>query len=135
MRWNETYGQAVANIQMDEEWKGGMWWKDVFEFIAAYDEWGASTDAEQPKTIAMVNLETTYGNEVSAALHPFLEEHGIEIVYEEQFAPGTSDWTSTVTKIKELNPDIVFNDQYFDDGVNFIQTCKKLNYTKCLRKP
>ena len=52
------------------------------------------------KTVAILNLETTYGHEVSETVGKFLKENGFNVVYEEFFEPGNSDWTSTVQKVK-----------------------------------
>lgn len=126
---NEQYGQEIVNIQMDETWQGGMWWKDVFEYLADFDTWNTDASLSKPKTVAIANLETTYGHEISDSVVPFLEENGFEVVYNEYFDPGTADWTAAVTKIKELNPDVVFAPQYFEDTVTFVQKCMEMNYS------
>lgn len=125
---NNTYGQTVANIQMDDKWQGGMWWKDVAEFLGSYDEWGSSTDAPKPEKVAIVNLETTYGHEVSTALNDYFSKNGLEVVYEEFFDPGCADWTPCISKLKSVNPDVLIVPQYFEDSVTFVQACKSLNF-------
>lgn len=125
---NEQYGQEIVNIQMDETWQGGMWWKDVFEYLADFDNWNENSSLSKPKTVAIANLETTYGHEITDSVVPFLEKNGFEVVYNEYFDPGTSDWTAAVQKIKALDPDVVFAPQYFEDSVTFVQKCIELNY-------
>lgn len=121
---NEQYGKLIANPQMDETWKGGGWWKDVFEYLKAnYDKYETSGK----KTVAILNLETTYGHEVSDAVGKFLKENGFSVVYEEFFDPGNSDWTATVQKVKNLKPDVLFAPQYFEDSVSLVQKCKELD--------
>ena len=121
---NEQYGKLIANPQMDEDWKGGTWWKDVFEYVNEnYDKYETSGE----KTVAILNLETTYGHEVSETVGKFLKENGFNVVYEEFFEPGNSDWTSTVQKVKDLKPDILFAPQYFEDSVSLVQKCKELD--------
>ena len=35
--------KLIANPQMDEDWKGGTWWKDVFEYVNEnYDKYETS---------------------------------------------------------------------------------------------
>ena len=121
---NEQYGKLIANPQMDESWKGGGWWKDVFEYLKSnYSKYKTSGQ----KTVAILNLETTYGHEVSESVGKFLKENGFKVVYEEFFDPGNSDWTATVQKVKNLNPDILFAPQYFEDSVSLVQKCKEMN--------
>jgi len=124
---NEEYGQTVVNIQMDDSWKGGMWWKDVFDMFAHFDEWNTKGLAK-PKTGAILNLEIAYGHEIAESVEPFLKENGFDIVYDEYFDPGVSDWTATVTKLQDLKPDIVFAPQYFEDTVTLVQKMKEMNY-------
>ena len=126
---NSTFGQTVVNIQMDDKWQGGMWWKDVAEFLGSYDEWSASTEASKPEKVAIVNLETTYGHEVSTALNDYFGESGLEVVYEEFFDPGCSDWTPCISKLKSADPDVLIVPQYFEDSVTFVQACKSLDFS------
>jgi ABC-type branched-subunit amino acid transport system substrate-binding protein len=100
----------------------------VCEFFADFDSWNTN-GSEKPKTVAIVNLEITYGHEVSESVGQFLADNGFEVVYEEFFEPGVADWTATIPKLKSLNPDIVLAPQYFEDSVTFVQKCKELNYS------
>lgn len=121
---NEQYGKLIANPQMDETWKGGGWWKDVFEYLKDnYDKYETS----DKKTVVILNLETTYGHEVSESVGKYLKQNGFSVVYEEFFDPGNSDWTATVQKVKNLQPDILFAPQYFEDSVSLVQKCNELD--------
>ncbi|MFI3206962.1 MAG: ABC transporter substrate-binding protein [Clostridia bacterium] len=122
---NTEYGTDIVNIQMDDVWQGGMWWKDVAEFLATSENEGVET----PQTVAIVNLETTYGHEVNDALTEYFTENGIEIVYEEYFDPGVADWTSCITKLKAVAPDAVIVPHYFEDSVTFVQACQSMDFS------
>ena len=124
---NDSYGQNIVNIQMDDQWRGGMWWHDVAEFFVNFDQWNTK-GLERPKTVAILNLEISYGHEVADAIVPYLEDNGFEIVYHEYFDPMQADWTPIVSRMKELQPDIIFQPHYFEDCVKFIEKCKELDY-------
>ncbi|MCI2058415.1 MAG: ABC transporter substrate-binding protein [Oscillibacter sp.] len=126
---NEEYGQDIVNIQMDEKWKGGRWWKDVMEFFTSFDQWNTNPDLTAPKTMAILNLEIAYGHEIEESVVPYLEDHGIDVVYNEYFDPMETDWTPVISKLKQLKPDIVFCPHYFEGCVNFIEKCVELNYS------
>lgn len=126
---NEEFGQSIVNIQMDQEWKGGMWWKDVMDFFTRFDEWNTDPSLEAPKTMAILNLEIAYGHEIEEAVVPFLKEHGIDVVYNEYFDPMETDWTPVISKLKDIKPDIVFCPHYFEGCVNLIEKCVELNYS------
>ena len=125
---NDQYGQTVVNVQMDDRWRGGMWWHDIAEFFGDFDKWNYK-NLPKPKTIAVLNLNISYGHEVRDSIIPYWEEHGYEIVYHEFFEPGVGDWTPVVARLKELKPDIVFQPHYFEDCITFVQKCKELNYS------
>ncbi len=125
---NDSYGQSIVNIQMDDKWRGGMWWHDVMDFFAHFDEWNTKGEPK-PKTVAILNLEISYGHEIANSVVPYLEENGFEIVYDEFFEPMQADWTPIVAKLKELQPDIIFQPHYFEDSVRFIEKCKEMNYS------
>lgn len=121
---NEQYGALIANIQMDEEWKGGAWWADVMDYLVNnFDQYETSGK----KTVAILNLETTYGHEVSESVGKYLKDNKFDVVYEDFFDPGNSDWTSTVQKVKDLKPDVIFAPQYFEDTVNLAQKMKEMD--------
>jgi len=125
---NDQYGQTVVNIQMDDKWRGGMWWHDVADFFVHFDEWNYKK-LEKPKTIAILNLNISYGHEIEGSVIPYLEKNGFKVVYHEYFEPGVGDWTPVVTKLRELKPDIVFQPHYFEDCVTFLEKCKEMDYS------
>jgi hypothetical protein len=59
---NDKYGQTVVNIQMDDKWRGGMWWHDFADWLVRFDEWNYKK-LPRPKTIAVMNLNISYGHE------------------------------------------------------------------------
>jgi branched-chain amino acid transport system substrate-binding protein len=124
---NDSFGQNIVNIQMDDQWRGGMWWHDVAEFFAHFDDWNTK-GLEKPKTVACVNLEISYGHEIADSVIPYMEASGFEMVYAEFFAPMVADWTPVVAKLKELQPDIVFVPHYLEDCVSFVEKCKEMDY-------
>lgn len=125
---NDEFGQNIVNIQMDDKWRGGMWWHDVAEFFVNFDEWNYK-NLPKPKTIAVLNLNISYGQEIAESIIPYWKENGFDIVYNELFMPETDDWTPVVSKLKEIKPDIVFVPHYFEDSVRFVEKCKELDYS------
>ncbi len=125
---NDSFGQSIVNIQMDDKWRGGMWWHDVAEFFVKFDEWNEQ-GLEKPQDIAVVNLEINYGHEIAESVVPYWEENGFNIVYQEFFDPMIADWTPVVSRLKEIQPDIVFVPHYLEGCVSFVEKCKELDYS------
>lgn len=124
---NDEYGQNIVNIQMDDKWRGGMWWHDVAEWLVDWESWVKEGELE-PKTVAVLNLEISYGHEVGDTVIPYLEENGYEIVYHEYFEPMAMDYSAVVMQLKELQPDVVFCDFYFEDSVALVEAMYQLDY-------
>jgi len=104
-----------------------MWWHDVAEFFVAFDTWNTK-GLPKPQTIAIVNLEISYGHEIADSVIPFFNNNGINVIYNEFFDPMMSEWTPVVSRLKELKPDIVFVPHYFEGCVSFVEKCKELDY-------
>lgn len=124
---NDSYGQNIVNIQMDDQWRGGMWWHDIAEFFVHFDDWNHK-GLPKPEKVAVLNLNISYGQEIAASVVPYWEENGFDIVYNELFEPEHDDWAPVVSKLKELKPDIIFCPHYFEDSVRFVEKCKELDY-------
>ncbi len=62
--------------------------------------------ADRPKTFSMLVQDSTYWNTASGVTRPMLEtDYNLENLSYETFAPNTSDFTASVMKLKQLNPD------------------------------
>jgi len=62
----------------------------------------------QPHTAAILALEVTDIHKLTEGWKSGLESAGIDVVYEEILTPGTMDYNSYLTRIKYLDPDVLF---------------------------
>jgi len=63
----------------------------------------------KPKTFGILALEMSDGRAIWDIMKPRLEAAGVKIVFNEWFAPGTSDLMPYMTKIKYLKPDVLMS--------------------------
>jgi len=79
------------------------------------------------KTVALIDDKQTYTAGLTANIKKFAaEDKVLEIVAHEHIAPGDSDFTSVLTKLKRINPDVIYMGVYQPEGSKMIQQARKL---------
>jgi len=82
------------------------------------------------KTVALIDDKQTYTAGLTENIKRFAKEDGVlEIVAHEHIAPGDSDFTAVLTKLKGINPDVIYLSVYQPEGSKMIQQIRKLGLT------
>jgi branched-chain amino acid transport system substrate-binding protein len=82
------------------------------------------------KTLALIDDKQTYTAGLTSNITKFVKENNmIEIVAHEHIAPGDSDFTAVLTKLKRIDPDVVYMATYQPEGSKMIQQVRKLGLT------
>ena len=79
------------------------------------------------KTIALVNEDTLFAKASVAGAAEIAKKRGMQVVLQEAYPKGTTDFSALLVKIKALNPDVVAGGTYFDDAVAITRQMKELN--------
>jgi len=82
----------------------------------------------RPKTIAVAYEDGIYGKTSRDYVVKYLKEKGFEIVFDERFKSGSSDFTPMLTKIKKTNPDIFYWVAYAGDTTLIMKQSKELDF-------
>jgi branched-chain amino acid transport system substrate-binding protein len=80
----------------------------------------------KPKTIAFVYESTDFGTSVSTLGKQYAQQKGLQVVADEAYQKGAPDYRSTLTKIKERNPDLVFMVSYVADAVLLMRQSREV---------
>jgi branched-chain amino acid transport system substrate-binding protein len=80
----------------------------------------------KPKSIAFVYESTDFGNSVSAAGKEYAKQKGLQILADEAYQKGAADYRSTLTKIKSMNPDLVFLVSYVADAILLMRQSREV---------
>ena len=86
----------------------------------------AVTELGKPKTIAFVYENTDFGTSTADAGKKYAEKKGIKIVADESYSKGSPDYRSTLTKIKALNPELVFMVSYVVDAILLMRQAREV---------
>ncbi|MEM3096668.1 MAG: amino acid ABC transporter substrate-binding protein [Nitrososphaerota archaeon] len=107
------YGTPIVTTQAGAPPIYNRGLKNVFSAIDLISTWSYSyfemIKAEgKARTIAFVIQDEAYANGLMAGAKPKAQEIGLQIVAEEKFPVGTTDFTAIILRLKAADPDIVF---------------------------
>ena len=86
----------------------------------------AVTEFGKPKTIAFVYENTDFGTSTADAGKKYAQKKGIKIVADEPYSKGSPDYRSTLTKVKSLNPELVFMVSYVVDAILLMRQAREV---------
>jgi branched-chain amino acid transport system substrate-binding protein len=86
----------------------------------------AVTEFGKPKTIAFIYENTDFGTSTADAGKKYAEKKGIKTVADEPYSKGSPDYRSTLTKVKSLNPDLVFMVSYVVDAILLMRQAREV---------
>jgi branched-chain amino acid transport system substrate-binding protein len=82
----------------------------------------------RPRTIAIAYEDGIYGTTSRDYAVKYLKEKGFEIVFDERFKSGSSDFTPMLTKIKKANPEIFYWVAYAGDTTLLMKQAKEIDF-------
>lgn len=68
------------------------------------------------KRIALLSDYSSYSDGLTTSTEEFVKKAGGNIVYRGKIKSGSQNFTAVLTKIKSLNPDVIFFGGYYTDG-------------------
>ncbi len=82
----------------------------------------------QPKNIAVAYEDGIYGTTSRDYVVKYLKEKGFQVVFDERFKSGSSDFTPMLTKIKRANPEVFYWVAYAGDTTLLMKQAKELDF-------
>src|SRR6266851_139827 len=79
------------------------------------------------KTVAVVNEDTLFSKAAAAGAVDLAKKKGMQVVFQEAYPKGNTDFSALLTKLKATNPDIIAAGTYFDDAVALTRQMKELD--------
>jgi branched-chain amino acid transport system substrate-binding protein len=127
----EQYGvpQVIPSAAKEEITRQGYKW--VFRLNAPAHVYAQSLiDAAltfgKPKSVAFIYESTDFGNSVSKAGKDYATAKGLTVVADEAYQKGAPDYRSTLTKVKEKKPDLVFMVSYVADAILLMRQSREV---------
>lgn len=82
----------------------------------------------RPK-IAMVYEDGLFGSVQAKYARKYFQDAGLQIVGDESFKAGSTDFTPLITRLKGVRPDIFYWIGYTGDSILFVKQSKELDFT------
>ena len=96
------------------------------EFVAMIE---AMPEAERPQTLALVQIDDPNTTQAADLFGEQLAELGVETVYDETYAPDTSNFDTIANAIKQVDPDLVINGAIATDGISLIRSMQRVGFS------
>ena len=79
------------------------------------------------KTVAIIHEDTLFPKASAAGTAEAAKKRGMQVVLQEAYPKGNTDFSALLVKIKAANPDVIAAGTYFDDAVAITRQMKELN--------
>jgi branched-chain amino acid transport system substrate-binding protein len=79
------------------------------------------------KTVAVVNEDTLFSKAAASGAAELAKKKGLQVVYQEAYPKGNTDFSALLTKVKATNPDVIAAATYFDDAVALTRQMRELS--------
>ena len=118
-------GSSAASLQIRSLKAKNIW----FPTSAIPDALGAdlakAMQAQGVKTAAISTIQLPFPQEIKRFLVPAIEKAGIKVVYNQEYAPGIKDMTSSLVAIKRAAPDAVISLSYPQDSMLYMKQARE----------
>jgi branched-chain amino acid transport system substrate-binding protein len=130
----ERYKVPLVNPVASKEEITRQGYKWVFRVSATTGDYAAilldmALSLGQPKTMAILNENTDFGVSGGKSARAYAEKKGIKVVFEEAYSQGSPDYRSTLVKVKNTNPDLVFMVSYVADAILLMRQSREIGLT------
>lgn len=103
--------------------KASWYARDQIRFLVE----SSKAAGEPAKSVVLLHEDTLFGTSTAEGQVKAAEEHGIEVLDDISYPKDTPDITSTIARVKELDPDAVLLVSYINDAVLITKTMKELD--------
>lgn len=76
------------------------------------------------KNISIIAVDLDFGTEQANAFKAYAEAHGASIVSEDYVAMSDNEFASIITKVKSLDPDLIYLPNYYGHAAEILKQCK-----------
>jgi len=88
----------------------------------------ALPDDQRPATFAVVSQDDPFTLGVMDGVKSALTDAGIELVFDEVYAPETTDFSSIAIQVADLDPDLIVGGTQLEDAVGQIRAYQEAGY-------
>ncbi len=130
-RQSERYQVPLVNPVASKEEITRQGYRWVFRVSATTGDYASilldmALALGKPGTIAILNENTDFGISGGKSARAYAERKGLRVVFEEAYSKGSPDYRSTLVKVKEVRPDLVFMVSYVADAILLMRQSREI---------
>jgi len=116
------------SFQVNHTVKHDMWFNNAPWNNAAswFDGWIATGQKLGGKTIAFLAADQEFAQNLANGAKELAKKAGLKTVYEQNYPPTTTDFSSLIRAIRQANADLVFIASYPNDSVAIIRSVNEI---------
>lgn len=99
---------------------------DHYNYLAEYLL--ALPEGERPTTVAIASLDDPFAQGTAYGLRDQLADGGMEVVADEVYPPGTTDYSTIAAVMADSDADIFIGGTQFEDSVALVRAFEELGY-------
>jgi branched-chain amino acid transport system substrate-binding protein len=78
------------------------------------------------KRIAILTIDNDFGRALTEGFKSYLQGKNVEIVFEDKYPLGETEFKAILQRIKEANPDVLFASAYYQEAASLVRQAKEL---------
>lgn len=118
----EVFDRGLTNLFFAQPARGARQAEPFADYILALPE------DVRPQTYAVVSQDDPFTLGVMDGLKERLNAGGLELVFDEIYAPDTTDFSSIALQVADLDPDLIVGGTVFEDSVGQIRAYQEAGY-------
>jgi len=118
----EVFNRGLTNIFFAQPAPGSWQADPLADYILGLDE------DVRPKTFAVVSQDDPFTLGVMERAKGFLTEGGLELVFDEIYAPETTDFSAIAIQVADLDPDLIIGGTVLEDSIGQIRAYQEAGY-------
>ena len=113
-----NFSFQVNHVVKHEMWFNNAPWNDARSFSAGFFRLGQE---QESKSVAFLAADNEFGQALANGAREFAKQLGLRIVYDQNYPPGTTDFSSMIRGIRAARPDMVYVMSYPGDSVFIVR--------------
>jgi branched-chain amino acid transport system substrate-binding protein len=79
-------------------------------------------------TVALIHANTAFPRAVAEGVKAKMTDLEMELVFEEEYGKGSTDFAAMLVKLKAKNPDVIVGGSYLPDSTAFVRQAKEFRF-------
>ena len=113
-----NFSFQVNHVVKHDMWFNNAPWNDAKSFSTGFFRLG---QAQGSKSVAFLAADNEFGQSLANGAREFASQFGLKFVYDQNYPPGTTDFSSMIRAIRAARPDAVYVMSYPGESVLIVR--------------